>query len=127
MKSRFEFHSLRAQIISSSIILVLLTAAIAGLPALWIIRDQLDHQAWAQIAQGYSSAKSLYESKQSQISGFASLIAQRPVLAELLQQGDAYCIGELSTHAPNQREDGSDCNLRSGTQGKRADYYQPGH
>ena len=88
MKARFEFHSLRAQIISSSIILVLLTAAIAGLPALWIIRDQLDHQAWTQIEQGYSAAKSLYDSRKSQIAGFANLIAQRPVLAEMLQQGD---------------------------------------
>jgi two-component system phosphate regulon sensor histidine kinase PhoR len=91
-KSRFEFHSLRAQIISSSIILVLLTAVIAGLPALWIIRDQLDHQAWAQIEQGYSAAQSLYDSQKSQITGFANLIAQRPLLAEMLRQGDASAL-----------------------------------
>ncbi len=106
MKSRFRFHSLRAQIISSSIILVLLTAAIAGLPALWIIRDQLDHQAWAQIEQGYSAAKSLYDSKKSQMTGFASLIAQRPDLTELLRHGDASALeGYLQTIQTSEKVD----------------------
>src|SRR5512139_610710 len=88
MSMRLKFHSLRAQIISSSILLVLLTAIITGLPALWIIRDQLDHQAWAQIDQGYRSAQALYQSRERQLSGLAKIIAQRPALKETLQQGD---------------------------------------
>ena len=38
--------------IISSIALVLLTAAAAGLPAIWLIRGQLERQVWTQIEQG---------------------------------------------------------------------------
>ncbi len=88
MKTIPTTHSLRAQIITSSIILVLITAAAAGLPALWLIRQQLDNQAWSQIQQGYSAAQSLYATRKDQITSLAALIAQRPGLGELLGQED---------------------------------------
>jgi PAS domain S-box-containing protein len=84
----FDLHSLSGQIIISSIILVILTATIAVLPVLWIIREQLGHQAWSQIEQGYHAAQSLYKVREHRLDSFASLSAQNPSLAEILENGD---------------------------------------
>ncbi len=81
-------HSLPAQMIMSFVALVLLTAAAAGLPAIWLIRDQLDRQAWAQVEQGSQAAQALYAAKQSELSDLATLTAQRPTLHALLAQRD---------------------------------------
>ena len=75
-----DLHSLSVQMIVSSVALVLLTAAAAGLPAIWLIRDQLERQAWAQVEQGSRATKTLYAAKQSEIANLAILTAQRPTL-----------------------------------------------
>jgi two-component system phosphate regulon sensor histidine kinase PhoR len=81
-------HSLPAQMIMSFVALVLLTAAAAGLPAIWLIRYQLDRQAWAQVEQGSQAAQALYAAKQSELNDLATLTAQRPTLHALLAQRD---------------------------------------
>jgi PAS domain S-box-containing protein len=83
-----DLHNLSAQMILSSIALVLLTAAAAGLPAIWLIRDQLDRQAWAQVDQGSTAAQALYQAQQNELASLATLTAQRPSLRQLLIQGD---------------------------------------
>ncbi|MGW8251651.1 MAG: PAS domain S-box protein, partial [Anaerolineales bacterium] len=89
-KSGFNLspYSLPGQIIISTVLLVVLTAAAVGLPALWIIRQQLDHQAWSQIEQGYNAALSLYQARERDLNSAATLIAQRARLSELLVSGD---------------------------------------
>lgn len=74
--------------ILSFIALVLLTAVAAGLPAIWLIRDQLERQAWAQVAQGGRATRALYEARQGEIEDLATLTAQRPTLQELLAGGE---------------------------------------
>jgi sensor histidine kinase regulating citrate/malate metabolism len=81
-------HSLSAQMILSSVALVLLTAAAVGLPAIWLIRDQLDRQAWAQVEQGSLAAQALYQARQNELASLATLTAQRPTLRQLLIQAD---------------------------------------
>jgi PAS domain S-box-containing protein len=83
-----DLHSLSAQMILSFVALVLLTAAAAGLPAIWLIRDQLDRQAWAQVEQGSLAAQALYQARQNELASLATLTAQRPTLRELLMQGE---------------------------------------
>ena len=90
----FDLRSLSGQIIISSILLVILTATIAVLPVLWIIREQLDHQAWSQIEQGYNAAQSLYKAKEHRLESFAALSAQNPTLAELMENGDTSALVE---------------------------------
>jgi PAS domain S-box-containing protein len=85
---RPDLRSLSVQIILSSVALVLLTAAAAGWPAVWLIREQLDHQAWAQVEQGSLAAQALYEARQNELQSLATLTAQRPTLRELLAQGE---------------------------------------
>jgi PAS domain S-box-containing protein len=74
--------------IMTSIALVLLTAAAAGLPAILLIRDQLDRQVWAQVEQGRLAAQALYEAQRNELASLATLSAQRPTLYELLTLGD---------------------------------------
>ncbi|MGD2206302.1 MAG: ATP-binding protein [Anaerolineae bacterium] len=83
-----DLRSLSAQMILSFGALVLLTAAAAGLPAIWLIRGQLGRQAWAQVEQGSLVAQALYEAKQNELQSLATLTAQRPTLRELMAQGE---------------------------------------
>ena len=85
---RPNVRSLSAQMILSSIALVLLTAAAVGGPASWLIREQLDRQAWAQVEQGSLAAQSLYEATQNELLSLAILTAQRPTLQGLLARGE---------------------------------------
>ncbi len=74
--------------------LVLLAAAAVGLPAIILIRNQVERQAWAQVNQGIYAAQALYEVTQSNINHLATLTAQRPTLRQLLVQDDAGLISE---------------------------------
>jgi PAS domain S-box-containing protein len=83
-----NLRSLPAQMILSFIGLVFLTAAAAGLPATWLIRDQLNRQAWTQVEHGSRAAQALYAAQESEITNLATLAAQRPTLRDLLTQRD---------------------------------------
>ena len=85
---KLDLYSLSAQMILGFVALALLTAAAAGLPAIWLIRDQLERQAWAQVEQGSRAAQALYAARRSEITGLATLTAQRPTLRQLLMQGE---------------------------------------
>jgi PAS domain S-box-containing protein len=84
---KFDRHSLAVQIILSSVALVLLTAFAAGLPAILLIRGQLQQQAWEQVEHGSRAAQALYEANHKELNNLANLTAQRPTLGELLAQG----------------------------------------
>jgi len=88
MKSQSELPGLATQLVSTFILVVILTAVTAGLPAIWLFRQQLDRQAWTQVEQGQQAAKALYQAKQSEVSNFATLTAQRPTIQSLLAQDD---------------------------------------
>jgi PAS domain S-box-containing protein len=83
-----DLHRLSAQMLLSFLVLVLLTAAAAGLPAIWLIRAQLQRQAWSQVEQGRLAAEALYEARETELTGLATLMAQRPTLRELLVQDE---------------------------------------
>jgi len=87
-RAKFNLRSLRVQLLLSFIGLVLLTAAAIGLPALWLIRDQLEQQAWAQVEQGGRAVQALYAAQQSELDNLALLTAQRPTLQQLLPQSN---------------------------------------
>jgi PAS domain S-box-containing protein len=87
MKRLLDFRSLPVQLILSFVGVVFLTTAIAGVPAIWIIRGQLGRQAWSQLSQGARAALSLYIATQNEVASFATLTAERPTLHKLLNQG----------------------------------------
>ena len=84
--SFFDVRSLSMQMILSFIGVVILTSAAVGLPAILLIRDQLDRQAWSQVDQGRRASLALYEAKRDEVESLAHLTSQRPTLIELLAQ-----------------------------------------
>jgi two-component system phosphate regulon sensor histidine kinase PhoR len=87
--------------ILSFIGLVLLTAVAIGAPAIWLIRDQLELQAWSQVEQGRRAALALYEAREQEIKSLAILTAQRPTLRQLLSAKDT---AKLQTYLQTLRE-----------------------
>ena len=85
---RIDHYSLPVQMVLSQVAVILLAAAAIGLPSIWLIRWQLDRQAWALVDQGGSTTRALLAARQSDLTNLAILTAQRPTLVELLEQGD---------------------------------------
>ena len=56
MKTLFDTRKLSTQLIVAFIAVVLLTAATVGLPAIWVLQNQFDRQAWSQVEQGQRAA-----------------------------------------------------------------------
>jgi PAS domain S-box-containing protein len=90
----FDLRRLSVQLILSFMALVLLTAAAAGLPALWLIRNQLQQQAWDQVEQGSLAAQALYEARERELMSLATLTAERPTLRELATAGSQAELAE---------------------------------
>ena len=70
------------------ITIVVLTSAAVGIPAIWLLQNQLHRQAWAQVDQGKRATVSLYTSQTKEVLNLAILTAQRPTLKELLELND---------------------------------------
>ena len=70
------------------IAIVVLTSAAVGIPAIWLLQNQLDHQIWAQVEQGQRVTTALYTSQSKEVLSLATLIAQRPTLQKFLVQND---------------------------------------
>jgi len=88
LRKLFNASSLTTQLIFSFILVVILTAITVGLPAILLIREQLDRQAWSQVDQGLRATKSLYEAKQVEVENLAILTGRRPTLYELVEARD---------------------------------------
>jgi hypothetical protein len=84
MKLPTLFESLPAQLILSFVLVVILTAVTAGLPAIWIIYQQLNQQAWSQVDQGIQATETLYNAKHTELEDLAIVTAQRPTLQDFL-------------------------------------------
>jgi PAS domain S-box-containing protein len=85
---KWHYH-LSVQLVITLIGLVLLTASAIGIPSLWILRNQLERQAWALVTQGSQMSLAILENKHGDLTDLAILTAQRPTLHLLLQQ-DTY-------------------------------------
>ena len=83
-----DSKSLSVQLVISLVGLALLTALMVGLPAIWLIRTQLEDQAWAQVHQGVQATQALYAAREQDLDNLATLTAQRPSLRSLLQPVD---------------------------------------
>lgn len=94
----FDSRSLPTQIVVSYLVLVLLMATAAVVPAIWLVRDQLASQAWAQVGQGSQAAEALYQARQNEVSGLAVLTAQRPTLRALMAAGEPTESAELPSY-----------------------------
>jgi PAS domain S-box-containing protein len=94
MKIKNDFDRLSIHLIFRFIVVVLLTAVLVGLPAIWLLQNQLKHQAWSQVEQGQLTTVSLYEKKYLELKNIAILTAQRPTLQVLLEGEDLTSLDE---------------------------------
>jgi two-component system phosphate regulon sensor histidine kinase PhoR len=87
-KKLFDYRSLPVRMIMGYVLVVVLTTVTIGLPAMLLMRQQLDHQSWALVEHGQIAAEAFCAAQQREIIGFATLTAERPTLAQLLNRGD---------------------------------------
>jgi hypothetical protein len=82
-----DFRSLSTQIVVGFIALVLVAALAVGVPGIWLIQEQMERQAWSQVAQASRASKALYAARRKEVADLAVLTVQRPTLRELLTEG----------------------------------------
>jgi PAS domain S-box-containing protein len=87
-KHRTLLLSLPAQGVILLIGIILLTAGAIGIPAVWLINDQLHRHAWEQVNQGSEMLKVLLDVRNQELRYLVTLTAQRPTLSELLTLND---------------------------------------
>jgi PAS domain S-box-containing protein len=90
MRERFMQwrQSLSVQVVILLGGLILVTALAVGLPALWVIRDQLERQSWALVEQGSQTSQAILAKRRSDLQNLAILTAQRPTLQRLVEHDD---------------------------------------
>lgn len=87
-KLRIILFRLPVQMVLALVALVIFAAAAVGLPAIYLIRQQLEQQAWSLVEQGSRTSLSSLQARQTALFNVAVLTAQRPTLDRLLQSGD---------------------------------------
>jgi PAS domain S-box-containing protein len=97
---KLNFRSLSTQMVLSFVALVLLTVTAVGVPAIWLMREQMSRQAWRQVEHGSRATQALYTARRSEIIDLAVLTAQRPTLRELVTSGE---VEALSTYLDTLR------------------------
>jgi len=86
--------SLSAQLVFGFVVLALLTTVAIGIPAIHLIDERLEQQAWAQVDQGARASKALLSATENDIHNLARLTAQRPTLVGLLAEPEQAALSE---------------------------------
>ena len=74
------------------VVLILLTTLIAGVPAFLLARSQLEAQARQRVEATARGTQSLYAATEGRVTDLAALLAERPTLRRLIQDGDVAAI-----------------------------------
>ncbi len=91
--ARYAGHSFFTQLMITFVALIFVTAIAVGLPAYWIISNELDQQAWARIDDAERITQVSLGAEQARLVNVALLAAQRPSLHQFLQTGDTASLG----------------------------------
>ena len=98
--------SLSVQIIGLQVFLILLTALAIGVPAIWLVRSQLEQSTWEQVSQDSRMAQALWATYQSELNNLALVTSQRPTLVALVESGQqAEMVSYLETLRQGARLD----------------------
>jgi len=84
--------SLASRLVFLVVVLILLTTLSAGVPAFLMTRSQLEQQAWQRVDATARATESLYNAAQSRVIDLTALLAERPTLRRLIQDGDLAAI-----------------------------------
>jgi PAS domain S-box-containing protein len=94
MSIRAAMRSLSTRVVVAFVAVIVLTTIGSGVPAYWLIRTELEQQAWAHVADGGRATLALIEAEQTRLVDMAVLTAQRPTLRRLLREGDTEALSE---------------------------------
>lgn len=84
--------SLPTRLVILVVVLILLTTLSAGVPAFLLVRNQLEQQAWQRVDATARSTESLYDAAHSRVVDLTALLAERPTLRRLIEDGDLAAI-----------------------------------
>lgn len=93
MNRLFLPPSFSTRLILGAFALILLTTLIAGIPAYWLTRAQLERQAWSQIDGAQRATRSLLLAEEDRLRNLATLFAERPTLQRLARQQEVTELG----------------------------------
>lgn len=94
MKRIFANTSLATRLAIGLVILIMITTLSAGVPAYLLTRSQLEAQAWQQVEASQRATESLYLAEQNRSSDLTQLLAERPTLRRLVQEGDLTALDQ---------------------------------
>lgn len=80
--------SLATRLVIALVVLIVLTTLSAGVPAFWLTRSQLEEQAWQRVDATARATESLYDASHGRVVDLTALLAERPTLRRLLEEGD---------------------------------------
>jgi PAS domain S-box-containing protein len=91
MKSKLRWHliGLPAQGVIVLVLMIVFTSSTIGFPAIWLVREQLDRQAWVSVNQASRMVEVLLDAHHRDLSNLAILTSQRPTLRQLLDSDDS--------------------------------------
>lgn len=74
-------------LIAGFVTLIIACTISAGVPAYWLMRNQLERQTWANVENTRQATASLFQAEQSRLSDLVTIFAERPTLRRLVQTG----------------------------------------
>lgn len=92
MRRIFTNTRLATRLVLVVVVLILLTTLSAGVPAFLLTRSQLEQQAWQRVDATARATQTLYDAAQRRVVDVTELLAERPTLRRLVQDGDAAAI-----------------------------------
>ena len=98
---RQKLISLPVQMISFFVFLIIITVLAIGVPAIWLLHQQLDRLTWRLVSQGSQTTQALLLARQSELNSLALITSQRPTLDMLVGSGDQE---ELVTYLETLRQ-----------------------
>ena len=91
---RTAIRSLSARLTVAFVTVILATTIAAGVPAYYLVRAQLEQQAWGRVSDGGRATLTLLRSEQTRLVNLAILTSERPTLSALLKQGDTASLSD---------------------------------
>jgi PAS domain S-box-containing protein len=88
IRHRYRQTSLSQRFILGIVLVVVATVVFSGLPAAIAMRLQLEHQVWLRVQDAQAATKGLYDAERTRLKKLCGLIAARPTLYRLTEQGD---------------------------------------
>ena len=104
MNKLFNRHSFIVQLVTGFVALILLTTLMAGVPAYWLTRVQLEKQAWLNVENARRSTLSLLQAEADRLADQTTLLAERPTLQRLVREQNRPDAHRLAVQTADRSE-----------------------